>query len=313
LSLRAGAALDEDCIEAFDVLLANGVDAPVTDAPITVLFRGAREAQRMLEVLSQFENASQPMYVTALSGAALREQVPLASPVVTAGLNVNGQRFIDPGRFVEALGRSVLDRGATMRRLEIDDIHSSGEGAAVHPRRGNALTADAAVIATGDRLPRLAGRWLRVPVQAQRGYSFTVPVHRPTLGPIYLPDARVACTPYKGALRVSGTLEVRRPDQPHPRERVEAIAAAASPLLDGVDWAARSNPWVGVCAVTPDCRPLIGELAQGVYVAGGHGMWGLAHGPITGRLLAEQITTGKQPQALAEFDPLHRTLHNIAR
>ena len=38
-------------------------------------------------------------------------------------------------------------------------------------------------------------------------------------------------------------------------------------------------------------------------MAGGHGMWGLAHGPRTGRLLAEQITTGKQPEALCEFDP----------
>ena len=28
---------------------------------------------------------------------------------------------------------------------------------------------------------------------------------------------------------------------------------------------------------------------------------------VTGRLLAEQITTGKQPEALREFDPLRRT------
>jgi D-amino-acid dehydrogenase len=49
---------------------------------------------------------------------------------------------------------------------------------------------------------------------------------------------------------------------------------------------------------------LIGEIDPGVFVAGGHGMWGLAHGPITGRLLAEHITTGKQPAALRPFDPL---------
>lgn len=312
-ALRAGVALNEDCIEAFDVLIANGVDAPVTDAPITALFRSTKEAQRMLESLQQLENAGQPMYVTALSGAALREQVPLASPEVTAGLNINGQRFVDPRRFVEALGRSVMARGAAMHRLEVDDVHGWNHGAVVHPRRGDPLTADAAVIATGDRLSRLAGRWLRVPVQAQSGYSFTVPVDRPILAPIYLPDIRVACTPYKGALRVSGALELRRRHPPHPRERVEAIAAATSSLLDGVDWAARSNVWAGACAVPPDGRPLIGELVRGVYVAGGHGMWGLAHGPVTGRLLAEQITTGKQPQALAEFDPRHRTLRHATR
>ena len=51
------------------------------------------------------------MYVTALSGEALREQVPLASPAVTAGANINAQRFVDPRRFVEALGRSVVAAG----------------------------------------------------------------------------------------------------------------------------------------------------------------------------------------------------------
>ncbi|MGH3637190.1 MAG: NAD(P)/FAD-dependent oxidoreductase, partial [Mycobacterium sp.] len=159
----------------------------------------------------------------------------------------------------------------------------------------------------GARLSQLAGGWLRVPVQAGHGYSFTVPVDRPIPSPIYLPDVRVACTPYKGAMRVSGTMEFRHPHNRVIPERVEAIVASASPLLDGAHWAERSNEWVGAHPVTPDGRALIGEVSPGVYVAGGHGKWGLAHGPVTGRLLAEQITTGKQPQALAEFDPLRRS------
>ena len=172
---------------------------------------------------------------------------------------------------------------------------------------GKPLTADVAVIATGAWLSRLAGDRVRVPVRAGRGYSFTVPVDRPIPGPIYLPDVRVACTPYQGGLRVSGTMEFRDPQEPVVPARVGAIVASASPLLDGVRWDERSDIWVGPRPVTPDGRALIGEMSRGVYVAGGHGMWGLAHGPVTGRLLAEQITTGKQPEALREFDPLRRT------
>jgi D-amino-acid dehydrogenase len=306
-ALRANVALNEECIETFNVLIANGVDAPVTDAPITAVFRSTKEAQRMLGKLSQLENVGQTLYVTALSGDALREQVPLASAKVTAGLNINAQRFVDPRRFVEALGRSVVERGAAMHRLEIRDVLSSAGGIAVSPHRGNRLTADAAVIATGARLSGLASPWLRLPVRVGRGYSFTVPVDRPISGPIYLPNVQVACTPYKGALRVSGTLEFGHSRGPLARQRVDAIAAAASPLLDGVRWDARTNLWVGAAAATPDGRPLIGEVAPDIYVAGGHGMWGLAHGPVTGRLLAEQIVTGKQSLALAEFDPLRRT------
>lgn len=127
-AMRANVALNEDCIEAFDVLIANGVNAPVTDTPITAVFRGTGEAEHMLWQLRQLEKASQTTDVTALSGEALREQVPMASPAVTAGLNINGQRFVDSRRFVEALGRSVADRGATMRRLEIRDVSSLGSG-----------------------------------------------------------------------------------------------------------------------------------------------------------------------------------------
>ena len=78
-------------------------------------------------------------------------------------------------------------------------------------------------------------------------------------------------------------------------------------FIAGVGVGTASATLNALAPVTPDGRPLIGEMSRGVYVAGGHGMWGLAHGPVTGRLLAEQITTGKQPEALREFDPLRRT------
>ncbi|MGH3677778.1 MAG: NAD(P)/FAD-dependent oxidoreductase [Mycobacterium sp.] len=307
-AMRANVALNEDCIEAFDVLIANGVDAPVTDTPITALFRSTEDADHMLWQLRQLEKAGQATDVTGLSGEALREQVPLASPAITVGLNVNTQRFVDPRRFVEALGRAVANRGATMHRLEIGNLASSVNGVTVYAR-SKVLTADAAVIATGAGLSQLAGRWLRVPVQAGHGYSFTVPVQHPIPSPIYLPGVRVACTPHHGGMRVSGTMEFRHPHRAVIPQRVEAIVAAASPLLSGVGWTERSNVWVGAHGITPDGRALIGEVSPGIYVAGGHGMWGLAHGPVTGRLLAEQITTGKQPEGLADFDPLRRSGH----
>lgn len=306
-AVRANVPLNEEAIEAFDVLAANGVEAPVTDAPITAVFHTTAEAERMMRELRALEDAGQGLSVTALTGAALREQVPLAAPAITAALSVNDQRFVDPGRFVEALGQAVVQRGATLRATEVRSVFSSGSGVTVYPRSGEPLTADTAVVATGAWLPRLAGTRIRVPVQAGRGYSFTVPVDRPVPGPIYLPDMRVACTPYNGALRVSGSMEFRDPHEPAIPTRVGAIVASASALLDGVRWAERSDIWVGPCPVTPDGRPLIGEMSRDVYVAGGHGMWGLTHGPVTGRLLAEQITTGKQPEALREFDPLRRT------
>jgi D-amino-acid dehydrogenase len=304
-AVRANLPLNSECIEAYDVLVANGVDVPVIDAPITALFRTSADAARLLDELRRFSDAGQPVSSTELAGAALREQVPLASSAVATAVQINGQRFVNPGRFVTALGRAVVERDAQLHTMDVTSVVASRDGVRVTGRDGRTLTAAVAVIATGAWLSRLAAPWVRVPVQAGRGYSFTVPVDGPVPGVIYLPDARVACTPLNGKLRVAGTMEFRDPDAPAVAERVEAIVAAARPLLDGVRWDERDEVWVGPRPVTPDGRPLVGEVsARAVYVAGGHGMWGMTHGPVTGRLLAEQITTGKQSAVLRELDPL---------
>ncbi|GAA4687091.1 hypothetical protein GCM10023226_26110 [Nocardioides nanhaiensis] len=51
--------------------------------------------------------------------------------------------------------------------------------------------------------------------------------------------------------------------------------------------------------------PLIGRTRSSrVYVAGGHGMWGIVLGPLTGRLLAQQVLEGTTAPELRPFDPL---------
>jgi D-amino-acid dehydrogenase len=187
----------------------------------------------------------------------------------------------------------------------VSDVRAEAGGHTVVSDTGESLRADAVVLATGAWLNQLGKRWgVRTPVRAGRGYSFTVPTDEPVPGPIYLPAVRVACTPYQGKLRVAGTMEFRDADAPLHQRRVEAIIASARPLLSGVSWEERTDTWVGPRPVTPDGRPLVGATAvPGIYVAGGHGMWGFTHGPATGRMLAERITTGKSSAALREFDP----------
>jgi D-amino-acid dehydrogenase len=304
-AVRANLTLNDECMAAYDVLVSNGVDAPITDAPITALFRSSADAEHLLEQLQRLEAAGQSSSTTELTGAALREQVPLASSAMTVGVRIDGQRFVDPGRFVQALGRSVVERGAALETMDVADVLVVGDGVEVHADAGPALTGDVAVIAAGAWLPGLVKRWIRVPVQAGRGYSFTVPVERPVFGPIYLPDVRVACTPLNGKLRVTSMMELRRPDAPASAAVVDAIADSAGPFFDGVRWAERDETWVGPRPLSPDGRPLVGPVVENrVFVAGGHGMWGMKQGPATGRLLAEQITTGKQPPGLREFNPL---------
>jgi len=167
------------------------------------------------------------------------------------------------------------------------------------------LEADAAILAAGSWLTPLARpHGVRVPVQAGRGYSFTVPCQPSLSGPLYLPSTRVAITPDGDRARLAGVMEFASADAPAGRSRIASMVRAVRPLLEGVDVDDRSDEWVGGRPLTTDGIPLVGPTrTPGVYVAGGHGMWGITLGPVTGQLLAEQIVTGARPPALAAFDP----------
>lgn len=306
-SMRAYVPVNSECLDAYDVLTRNGVDAPTVEAPVIAAFTDPAQAHDLGHELDLINQSGQQVRYAELSGAQVREQRPQLSSGVRTGIQLDGQRYVDPGEFVQSLARSVVSRGATIRpRFAVEHVHPSGNGVTLRSAAGSTIAADTVVLATGAWLSELGKTFgVRMPVRAGRGYSFTVPTEQPVPGPIYLPSVRVACTPYHGGLRVAGSMEFRGADAPLDQERIEAIVASAKPLLDGVRWSERVDDWVGPRPVTPDGLPLVGAAdAPGVFVAGGHGMWGLTLGPVTGRLLAEQITTGKQPEQLRSFDPM---------
>ena len=175
----------------------------------------------------------------------------------------------------------------------------------VTTERGETEQFDAIVIATGAWLGLLARDFgVKKVVQAGRGYSFSVAIDHVPNGPVYFPAARVACTPVGDRLRVAGMMEFRKPEAPLDRRRVKAIVEAARPLLAGADLDNRKDEWVGSRPCTSDGLPLIGVTANPrVFVAGGHGMWGITLGPVTGQLLAQQMATGLVPQELLPFSP----------
>ena len=315
---RAMAALtpiDRVALDAFDELAAGGVAghpvaAGTTPGPFTVAFEHEREARPFLRELEHVAAAGQSVPVRRVEAG---ERVPQLTDRVSTVLTLEGQRFLEPGPFVHALADAVRARGG--RVVTGADVH------AVRPGRGaggrvslhvvarddwSTVEADAVVLATGAWLPALAAPLgVRTRVQAGRGYSFTVKTDAAVEHPLYLPARRVACTPYEGRLRIAGTMEFRGPDEPFQPRRVEAILASVRHLFQGVDLDERHDEWVGSRPVTPDGLPLVGATrAPGVFVAGGHGMWGIVLGPATGRALAEQVVTGRVPDETRAFDPL---------
>ena len=304
-SMRSFVAVNSECLDAFDALTAGGVEATTNRAPITAAFEKAEQVADLRREFRLIQQSGQEQEFTELSPS--ETGIPQLSSRIEAAMRLEGQRYVDPGEFVRALGRSVQARGGVIRTgFTATDVRRGDGRVVVTSDGGERVEAGTVVLATGAWLSRLAEPLgVRTSVRAGRGYSFTVPTEEPVPGPIYLPSVRVACTPYQGGLRVAGTMEFRDADAPLDEKRIDAVVRSTRPLLSGVDWQRRHHEWVGGRPVTPDGLPLIGASKMpGTFVAGGHGMWGLTLGPLTGRLLAERITSGKQPAALRPFDPL---------
>ena len=63
--------------------------------------------------------------------------------------------------------------------------------------------------------------------------------------------------------------------------------------------------WAGLCDMTPDYSPIIGEdpAVNGLFMTVGWGTYGFKAGPASGHLLAEMIVSGRTPERLEPFSP----------
>ncbi|WP_341716272.1 FAD-dependent oxidoreductase [Micromonospora sp. FIMYZ51] len=308
IAMRAFIPMNRRAFEAFDDLTAGGVAAVTNEAKSFIAaYRTEAERSVLLDELAHIHAAGQGIEFDVLTGAEAREVEPSLSDAIGAAIRLHDQRYLNPGQYVEALADAVRARGATLvTGADVVRVQDEAAGVRVVTADGADERYDAVVLATGTWLGELARRFgVRTVVQAGRGYSFSVPIEHVPTGPVYFPAQRVACTPLGDRLRVAGMMEFRSADAPLDRRRISAIAEAARPLLRNADLDARVDEWVGSRPCTPDGLPLIGRTrSPRVHAAGGHGMWGITLGPLTGKLLAEQITTGRQPAELRPFDPL---------
>jgi sarcosine oxidase subunit beta len=62
--------------------------------------------------------------------------------------------------------------------------------------------------------------------------------------------------------------------------------------------------WTGLCDVTPDYSPIMGETdVDGFFVDCGWGTYGFKAAPISGVCMAEAVATRRTPELIAPFTP----------
>jgi glycine/D-amino acid oxidase-like deaminating enzyme len=307
----AVAELNRDTFTLYEGLHAAGVDTGLARVGMVHAFHTPEAAAAMRRSQAAVATGRYELGEDIVTGAAAAALDPALSDQVRAAYLVPGEGVVDPERLTAGLAKAAIEHGVRIHeRSHATGFHSaSGRVTAVRTTEGT-LDCSAAVVAGGSWSgPLLRSLGVRLPLQAGKGYSFSVLLDPAPTHALYLGDSKVAVTPMRGSTRIAGTMELSGNNHHLDWRRIAAIARASTPYLgewfDDVDDLVTQihEPWVGARPLLPDGLPVIDRVpgVRNAYLATGHGMLGVTLGPVTGNLLARFVTTGERPERLNPF------------
>lgn len=301
--VRAMAELNGATLTLYDELVSEGLEFEYASAGLT--FVSARAEP--LEAERREIEAAGIGAVESWTPDDLAAREPGLPGGFAGALHVRTDRHVRADTVCSAVANALLAAGASIEEgFDVRVVRQSGSGVVIEGPSGS-LRADAAVLAAGAETGRMAAPLgVRLPLQAGKGYSLTV--HDPELrlrSPLYLCDGKIGLTPYRGRLRVGGTMELSGINRHLDRRRTKAIRRVASRAIPNVLRGGRVDEWVGMRPLTPDGLPVIGPLplAPAIHVATGHQMLGITLAPSTGHALAKLMLEGHSDVDLEPFSP----------
>jgi len=204
--------------------------------------------------------------------------------------------WMTPNVFMDQFKALLIKRGVKIDyQTELQEISVRGNQITEFVTNRGSYQADEYIIAAGSWSPRLAKKLkIDIPLQPGKGYSFNIeksPVS-PKL-PSILVEGRIATTPMLNGLRIAGTMEITGVNHDINMKRVNGIINSvkeAIPGFENFDFN-KIKPWAGLRPCTPDGLPYIGRSAslENLQIGTGHAMLGWTLGPITGKILSEDI------------------------
>jgi glycine/D-amino acid oxidase-like deaminating enzyme len=235
----------------------------------------------------------------ALTSDDLRQMFPGISTAVRRGVLVPGNGYtVSPQRIVQTLHRLFLEAGGRVVPESVMKIMPREGGGYDLMTNVGFHTAQQIVVAAGAWSVRLLGPLgVRVPLETERGYHVMLPTPNVSLTTTLSNKSRsFGVTPMEQGLRVAGTVEIAGLDAPPDERRAKALLANVRTMFPDVNTDGHRF-WMGFRPSTPDSLPIVGEVAgrPGLFLAVGHGHFGMTGGPPSGRLLSQLIN--HQPTA----------------
>lgn len=322
-SLRAGLRIEDGMRQGYLQLMRSQRDLAMAAPAIAMLQEAGvphqlldaaacRELEPALSVhtplagalhLPQDESASCPAFAQGLADAAIKAGVRFAFGHTVTRIRVEDGR-----------ATSLEIERAPGERAPGDPAQAATARRARSDRAEHLVQRFDAVVVAGavDSLPLLAEHRIRLPIWPVKGYSTSLPLPDPALGPrqAMIDEAyKVAITPLPGQIRLAGTAEIGSP------RLVPRDAALRTLVKVGRDWFptaadwASASCWVGARPMTPDGPALLGATpVGGLFINMGHGSTGWAMACGAGKVVAD-LVAGLRPEI--DLDGL--TIERLAR
>ncbi|WP_237477325.1 NAD(P)/FAD-dependent oxidoreductase [Lichenibacterium dinghuense] len=236
--------------------------------------------------------------VEELDAAALAEREPHLGPGMAGALHFRDPGSVsDPGLLVERYAALFRRRGGRFLKGDAATLEEAAPGWRVKTRDGW-LGARDAVVALGPWSDAVFGKLgYRLPFGIKRGYH----MHFRARGNAVLNhtivdvDGGYLLAPMDQGIRLTTGAEFARRDAPMTPVQLERALPTARSLFPLAE-ALEDMPWMGSRPCLPDMLPVIGRAPKhdGLWFDFGHQHHGLTLGPVSGRLLAEQMA-GETP------------------
>ena len=236
--------------------------------------------------------------VEELDAAALAEREPHLGEGMIGALHFRDPGAVsDPGGLVERYNALFVKRGGRFMKGDAATLEEEAPGWRVKTRDGW-LQARDVVVALGPWSDVVFGKLgYRLPFGIKRGYHlhFRARGNAVLNHPVLDTDGGYLLAPMEAGIRLTTGAEFARRDAPMTpvqMERAIPKARALFPLAEPLE----DMPWMGSRPCLPDMLPVIGRAPKhrGMWFDFGHQHHGLTLGPVSGRLLAEQMT-GETP------------------
>jgi glycine oxidase len=246
--------------------------------------------------------------VERLSAEEARRLEPCVSPAVRSALRFPVDVQVENRRLIAALAASIENRGVRLQtETEVKSlIVERGIIKGVETSRGK-ISAPVVVVAAGAWTSFLASDKAgpQVSIEPVRGQMLCFETNPPLARHVIYSCRGYLVPRLDGRLLAGSTTERAGFSKRVTGAGLHAITSLALEIAPEVGNLPLVDSWAGLRPRSEDELPVIGACddVRGLFYATGHYRNGILLAPLTGELIAEQITTNKTPPFISTFGP----------